>query len=122
MASKKKYSYDLRERVIKHYLDGDLVCKISQKVLILRDSVHYMIVNYELTKCIGNIIDRRQKRQTTTHTDSAVQRKIKIDGQKSAPSIIAELNIIISKSTISRKQICMVMLLLKKPVYKQDKS
>ena len=43
MAPKKKeYSYDLRELVIKHYLNGDSEREIAQKTLIPRDSVHYI--------------------------------------------------------------------------------
>ena len=63
MASKKKYWYDLREPLIKHYLNSDdFERETAQKKLILRDSVHYMIAKDKSTKCIGNIIGRGRKR------------------------------------------------------------
>ena len=66
-----------------------------------------MIAKYKSTKCIRNIIGRDRKRQTTTHTDRVIQRKIKIDRRKSASSVNAELetelDITISESTISRR-------------------
>ena len=108
MAPKKKeYSYDFRELVIKHYLNGDSERFRAQKTLIPCDSVHYMIAKYKSTKCIRNIIGRGRKRQTTTHTDRIIQRKIKVDRRKSASSVKAELqtelDITISESTISRR-------------------
>ena len=88
MAPKKKeYSYDLRELVIKHYLNSNSEHEIAQKMLIPRDSVHYIMAKYKSTKCIRNIIGRSRKRQTTTHTDRVIQRKIKVDCQKSASSV-----------------------------------
>ena len=44
MAPKKKeYLVDLRQTVIKHYLNGDSEHEISQKLIIPRTSVHYII-------------------------------------------------------------------------------
>ena len=102
---KKEYSCDLRELVIKHYLNGDSEHGIAQKTLIPCDSARYMIAKYKSTKCIRNIIGRGRKQQTTTHTDRIIQRKIKIDRRKSTSSVKAELqtelDITISESTIS---------------------
>ncbi|CAF3584122.1 unnamed protein product [Rotaria socialis] len=100
---KKEYYNDLREVVIKHYLNGDSESEIAQKTLISRDSVHYMVEKYKSTKCIGNIIGRGRKRKTTAHTDRVIQRKIKVDRRKSASTIKAEFNIAISETTISRR-------------------
>ena len=66
---KKEYSYDLREIVIKHFLNGDFERAIARKVLIPRTSIYRMIQKYKSTKCIGNIIGRDRKRKTITHTD-----------------------------------------------------
>ena len=40
---KKEYSYDLREVVIKHFLNGDSEREIARKVLIPRSCINYMI-------------------------------------------------------------------------------
>ena len=53
---------DLRDLVIKHFLNDDSELEIAMKVLIPRDSVHYII-----TKCNGNLIDRDRRRKTSTH-------------------------------------------------------
>lgn len=108
MAPKKKeYSNDLRETVIKHFLNGDSEREIAQKVLIPRGSVHSMIKKYKSTKCISNIIGRGRKRKTTVHVDRIIQRKIKVDRRKAASSVKAELqtelNIAISESTVRRR-------------------
>lgn len=104
---KKEYSNDLREVVIKHYLNGDSEREIALKVLIPRTSVHYMITKYKSTKCIGNIISRGRKRKTETHVDRTIQRKIKVNRRISASTVKAELqtelNITISESTIRRR-------------------
>lgn len=76
---KKEYSNDLREVVIKHFLNGDSEREIARKVLIPRTSVHYMIEKYKSTKCIENIIGRGRKRKTNTHLDQTIQRKIKVN-------------------------------------------
>ena len=52
----KEYSYDLRETVIKHFLDGDSEREIARKALIPHTSIHRKIQKYKSTKCIGNII------------------------------------------------------------------
>lgn len=105
--NKKEYSYDLRETVIKHFLNGDSEREIARKVLIPRTSIHRMIEKYKSTKCIGNVIGRGRKRKTTIHTDRLIQRKIKTDRRKSAAALKAELqtslNIAISESTIRRR-------------------
>ena len=62
MAPKKKeYSFDLRETVIKHFLNGDSERDIAGKMSIPRNSFHYIITKYKKTKCIENIIDRGPK-------------------------------------------------------------
>ncbi len=89
----KEYSNDLREIVIKHFLNGDTELEIAQKVLIPRTSVHCIIAKYKSTKCIGNIMGRGRKRKTTAHVDRCIQRKIKINRRISASSVKAELQI-----------------------------
>ena len=109
MAPKKKTecSNDLREVVIKHFLNGDSEREISSKVLIPRSSVNYMITKYKSMKCIGNMIGRGRKRKTTIHTDRIIQRKVKIDRRESSTFVKAELqtelNITISETTIRRR-------------------
>ena len=108
MAPKKKeHSNDLREIIIKHFLNGDSEREIAQKVLIPRGSVHSMIKKYKSTKCISNIIGRGRKCKTTIHADRAIQRKIKVDRRKSASSVKVELQtelqIAISESTVRRR-------------------
>ena len=88
---KKEYSNDLRQVVIKHFLNGDSERGIACKVLIPRSSVNYMITKYKSMKCIGNMIRRGRKRKTTIHTDRIIQRKIKTDRRKSSISVKAEL-------------------------------
>ena len=95
MAPKKKeYLVDLRQTIIKHYLNGDSGHEIAQKLIIPRTSVHYIIDKYKKTKCVQNIIDRGRKHKTTVHLDRAMQRKIKADRRKSASSVkaVIELN------------------------------
>ena len=104
--SRKEFSHDLREVVIKRYLNGDSERDIARDLLISRNTVHYMIAKYKLTKCIGNLIDRGRKRKTTAHLDRVIQRKIKISRRKSALTVKIELqtefNIIVSESAIRR--------------------
>ena len=104
---KKEYSNDLREVVIKHFLNGDFEREIACKLLIPRSSVNYMITKYKSMKCIGNMIGRSRKRKTTIHTDRIIQRQIKTDRRKSSTSVKAELqselNIRISETTIRRR-------------------
>ena len=104
---KKEYSNDLREVVIKHFLNGDSEREIACKVLIPRSSVNYMITKYKSMKCIGNMIGRGRKRKTTIHTDRIIQRQIKTDRRKSSTSVKGELqtelNIRISETTIRRR-------------------
>ena len=85
MAPKKKeYPVNLRQTVIKHYLNGDLEHEIAQKLLIPRITVHYIIDKYKKTKCVQNIIGRGRKRKTTGYLDRPMQRKINADRRKSA--------------------------------------
>ena len=104
---KKEYSNDLREVIIKHFLNEDSEREIACKVLIPGSSVNYMITKYKSMKCIGNMIGRSRKRKTTIHTDRIIQRKIKTDRPKSSTSVKAELqtelNITISATTIRRR-------------------
>ena len=105
--NKKEYSYDLRETVIKHFLNDDSEREIARKVLIPRTSIHRMIQKYKSTKCIGNIIGRGRKRKTITHTDRLIQRKIKANHPELAAAVKAELetnlNIVISELTVRRR-------------------
>ena len=59
--NKKEYSYDLRETVTKHFLNGDSEREIARKVLIPRISIYRKIQKYKSTKCIGNIIGQGRK-------------------------------------------------------------
>ena len=108
MAPKKKeYSVDLRQTVIKHYLNGDSEHEIPQKLIIPRTSVHYIIAKYKKTKCVQKIIGRGRKHKTTVYLHRAIQRKIKADRRKSASSVKAvietEFGIIISEQTVHRR-------------------
>ena len=103
----KEYSFDLREVVIKHFLNGDSEREIARKVLIPPSCAHYMIKKYKLTKSIGKFIGRDRKRKTTAQIDRIIQHEIKANRRKSSTSIKAELqteiNITISESTIRRR-------------------
>ena len=105
--NKWEYSSDLCQLVSKHFLNGDSEREIAKKVLIPRDSVHYIIAKYKSTKCIGNLMDRGRRRKTSTHTDHILQRKVKTNRRKSAASVKAELEselkVIISESTVHRR-------------------
>lgn len=105
--NKKEYSHDLRETVIKHFLNGDSEREIATKVLIPRSSVNYIIKKYKSTKCIGTLTGRGRKRKTTIHTDRLIQRKLKADRRKPASAVKAELQtelqVAISESTIRRR-------------------
>lgn len=103
----KEHSNDLRELVIKHFLNGDVEREIAQKVLISRNTVHSIIAKYKSTKCIANMWGRGRKRKTTANADRVIQRKVKVNRRKSALSIKAELKtelgLTISESTIRRR-------------------
>ena len=105
--NKKEYSSDLRQLVIKHFLNGDSEREIAKKVLIPRHSLHYIIAKYKSKKYIGNLMGRGRRRKTSTDTDRILQRKVKTNRQKSAASVKAELEnelkIIISESTVRRR-------------------
>ena len=73
--NKKEYFNDLRQLVIKHFLNGDFDHEIAKKVLISRDSVHCIIVKYKSTKSIGNLIGRSRRRKTITNTDRILRAK-----------------------------------------------
>ena len=108
MAPKKKeYSFDMRETVIKHYLNGDSERQIATKMLIPRSSINSIITKYKKTKCIRNILGRGRKRKTSVNVDRIIQLKIKVDRRKSAPSVKVELRskhgIAISEQTIRRR-------------------
>ena len=47
---KKKYSVDLRQTVIKHYPNDHSEHEIAQKLIIPRNSVHYIIDKYKKKK------------------------------------------------------------------------
>ena len=108
MAPKKKeYSFDLRETVIKHFLNGDSEHDIAGKMIIPRNSVHCIITKYKKTKCIENIIGRDRKRKTSMRLDRTIQRNVKIGRRKSASYVIidieSELGITISEQTVRRR-------------------
>ena len=105
--NKKEYSSDLRQLVIRHFLNGDSEREIAKKVLIPRDSVHYIVAKYKSTKWIGNLMGRGRRRKTSTHTDRILQRKVKTNPRQSAASVKAELEnelkVILSESTVRRR-------------------
>ena len=108
MAPKKKeYPVNLRQTVIKHYLNGDSEHEIAQKLIIPRTSVHYMIDKYKKTKCVQTITGRRRKRKTTVYHDRATHRKIKADRRIPASSVKAVIKtgfgIIISEQMLRRR-------------------
>ena len=50
MAPKKKeYSFDMRETVIKHYLNGDSERQIATKMVISHSSINSIITKYKKT-------------------------------------------------------------------------
>ena len=104
---KKEYPVELRQTVIKYYLNGDSEHEIAQKLIIPRTSVHYIIDKYKKTECLQNIIDRDRKRKTTVYFDRAIHRIIKADRRKSASSVTAvietEFGIIISEQMVRRR-------------------
>jgi transposase len=104
---KKEYSHDLRETVIKHFLNGDSEHEMTRKVLIPGNSVHYIIAKYTNTKCIGDIIGHGRKRKTSEHLDRVIQQKIKVDRRKSASSVKVEVEtepgLVISEQTVRRR-------------------
>ena len=65
-----------------------------------------MIAKCQKVKCIANTFGRDRKRKTTKCIDQGIQRKVKVDRQKSAPSvgqkIAQELGVIISNQTVRR--------------------
>ena len=69
MAPTKEYSVDLRQTVIKRYLNGDSEHEIAQKLIIPRTSVYHITDKYKKTKCVQNTIDRGRKRKTTVYLD-----------------------------------------------------
>ena len=79
----------------------------AKKVLIPRDSVHYIIAKYKSTKCIGNLMGRGRIRKTSAHTDRILQQKVKTNLRKSAAAVKAELEselkTIVSESTVRRR-------------------
>ena len=83
---RKEYSHNLREIVIKHFLNGDSEREIVKKVLVPRCTVDCMIVKYKSTKYIGNSDGRGRKRKTTAHVDRIIQRKLKADRRKAVSS------------------------------------
>ena len=69
--------------------------------------MHSILAEYKKTKCIANTFGRGRKRKTTKHIDQAIQRKVKVDRQKSAPSIRQEIaherGVIISNQTVRHR-------------------
>ena len=92
MAPKKKeHKNDLRNLVIQHYQNGDSQREIAAKILLPRTTVQYMIEKYKSTKCIRNLFGRGRRRKTTATTDRLIQRKVKLDGRKSASAVKIEI-------------------------------
>ena len=77
---------------------------IAKKVLIPHPTVQSIIKKYKQTKCILNHSGRGRKRKTTASADRIIQRKIKLDRRKSAPTVKTEiekeLGIIVHANTI----------------------
>ena len=97
----------MQETVIKHYSNGDSKHQIATKMLISRSSINSVTSKYKKTKCIGDILGRGRKRKTSANVDRIIQRKIKADRRKSAPSVKIELQseheITISEQTVRRR-------------------
>ena len=73
MAPKKKeHSNEVRSLIIKHYQNGDSQRKIASNMLVLRETVRYVIQKYKATKYIGNLFGRGHKRKTSTATDRMI--------------------------------------------------
>ena len=94
----------MRKTVIKQYLNGDSERQIARKMLIPRSSINFIITKYRKTTCIGNILGQGRKRKTSVNVNRIMQRKIKADQRKSAPSAKIELQsehgIIISEQMV----------------------
>ena len=105
--NKKEYSNDLRELVIKHFLNGDSEREIAKKVLIPRDSLHCIIAKWKPTKFIGTLKGQARRRKTSTNTDRILQRKARTDRRKSVACVKVELEnelkIKISESAVRRR-------------------
>ena len=101
---RKEHSNEFREFVIKHFLNADSEHEIDKNILCSRNTIHSIIAKYKKTKYDANIFGRGRKRKTTKRIDQAIQRKVKVDRQKSAPSvpqeIEQELGVIISNQTV----------------------
>ena len=105
---KKEHSGDNRSLVIEHFFNGDSYAMIAKKVLIPRPTVQSIIKKYKRTKCILNLSDRgRKTKNYTTSVDRIIQRKIKLDRRKSAPTVKAEiekeLGVIVHENTIRNR-------------------
>ena len=68
---KKEDSNDLREVVLKHFLNGDSKGEIVGKVLISRGSLHDVITKYKSTNCID------RDRTTEIYRDRVIERQSK---------------------------------------------
>ena len=88
---RKEHSMDLRLLAIQHFENGDSYAEIAKKALMPRSSVQYIVEKYKKTKCVLNMKGRGRKRKTTTAVDRIIQRKIKVDRRKSAPTVTQEL-------------------------------
>ena len=97
----------MRETVIKHYLNGGSERQIASKMRILRSSINFIITKHKKTKCMGKILGRGRELKASANVDQIIQRKIKADRRKSAPSVKVELQsehgIIISEHTVCRR-------------------
>ena len=102
----KKYSNDLREFALKHYLSAESLREIVKVMLIPCTSVHCIIAKLKSTKCIRNMIGRGLKRKVTTLVGRCIRHKIMVNPQISSSAIKSELqsevDIAISETAIKR--------------------
>ena len=102
-----EHSNDLRELVIKNFLNGKTERDIVRDVFISCNTVHSIIKKYKSKKCVANMWGSGRKRKTIANVDRVIQRKIKVDRRKSALSVKSELQtelgLTISESTIRRR-------------------
>ena len=97
----------MRETVIKHYLNGDSERQFATKMLIPCSSINSIITKHKKTKYIGNMLGAGRKLKASVNVARIIQRKIKVDRRKSAPSAKVELQskheITISDQTVHQR-------------------
>ena len=90
---KKEHSNEVRSLIIKHYQNGDSQREIASNMLVPREIVRYIVQEYKVTKCIGNLFGHGRKRKTNATTDRMIVRKIKSNRRISAHVVKAEIEI-----------------------------